>query len=132
MRKSILVVEDDRTIRKLISGFLDKINKFNVVGEAIDGQDGVEMAVRLKPDAIILDLVMPRMNGSVAAARIKEILPQAAILVFSSHDQSIRKYVDGNIDAIVSKSEGLEKLATELNRVLTKRHSQDGQGFQQQ
>jgi ferritin-like metal-binding protein YciE len=41
MRKSILVVEDDRTIRKLISGFLDKINKFNVVGEAIDGQDGV-------------------------------------------------------------------------------------------
>jgi DNA-binding NarL/FixJ family response regulator len=120
MRKSILVVEDDRTIRKLISGFLDKINKFNVVGEAIDGQDGVEMAVRLKPDAVILDLVMPRMNGSVAAARIKEILPQAAILVFSSHDQSIRKYVDGNIDAIVSKSEGLEKLATELNRVLSK------------
>lgn len=119
MSKSVLVVEDDRTVRKLISGFLDKINKFNVVGEAVDGADGVEMALRLKPDAVVLDLVMPKMNGAVAAARIKEALPRAAIVIFSSHDQSIRKYVDGNIDAIVSKSEGLEKLAAELNRILT-------------
>ena len=103
----------------MISGYLDKIPKFTVIGQAVDGEDAVEMAVRLEPDAIILDLVMPKMNGVDAAERIRQALPQTVIVVFTSHDStSLRKHIDGNIDAIVSKTEGLEKLARELNRML--------------
>ena len=117
--KSLLIVDDDKTVRNLISGFLDKIPKFTVIGQAVDGEDAVEMAVRLEPDAIILDLVMPKMNGVDAAERIRQALPQTVIVVFTSHDSTnLRKHIDGNIDAIVSKAEGLEKLATELNRLL--------------
>ena len=65
--KSLLIVDDDKTVRNLISGYLDKIPKFTVIGQAVDGEDAVEMAVRLEPDAIILDLVMPKMNGVDAA-----------------------------------------------------------------
>ena len=119
MGKSLLIVDDDKTVRNLISGYLDKIPKFTVIGQAVDGEDAVEMAVRLEPDAIILDLVMPKMNGVDAAERIRQALPQTVIVVFTSHDStSLRKHIDGNIDAIVSKTEGLEKLARELNRLL--------------
>jgi NarL family two-component system response regulator LiaR len=117
--KSLLIVDDDKTVRNLISGFLAKIPKFTVIGQAVDGEDAVEMAVRLEPDAIILDLVMPKMNGVDAAVRIRQALPQTVIVVFTSHDSTnLRKHIDGNIDAIVSKTEGLEKLARELNRLL--------------
>ena len=77
------------------------------------------MAVRLEPDAIILDLVMPKMNGIDAADRIRQALPRAVIVLFTSHDSTnVRKHIYGNIDAIVSKAEGLDTLAKELNRLL--------------
>jgi len=91
-----------------------------VVGEAADGQEAIERAVELRPDAIVLDLVMPKINGMAAAERIKEALPNAAIVVFTAYESaSLRKHADKNIDAVISMSEGLEKLETELKRLLS-------------
>jgi DNA-binding NarL/FixJ family response regulator len=78
------------------------------------------MAVRLEPDAIILDLVMPKMNGVDAEScdvnTTITVCGRACLM--RSAATNLRKHIDGNIDAIVSKAEGLEKLATELNRLL--------------
>jgi len=64
-------------------------------------------------------MMMPRLNGVIVAERIKEVLPGTAVVLFTAFESgNLRKYIDGNIDAVVSKTEGLEKLVSELNRVL--------------
>ena len=76
MPKRILIVDDLPELRKLIRAFLEEELGFHVCGEAIDGFDAIEKAKDLKPDLIVLDLSMPRMNGLEAAPRLKKILPK--------------------------------------------------------
>ncbi len=74
MPKRILIVDDLPELRKLIRAFLEEELGFHVCGEAIDGLDAIEKASDLKPDLIVLDLSMPRMNGIEAAPKLKKIL----------------------------------------------------------
>jgi CheY-like chemotaxis protein len=71
MPKSILVVDDSDTVRKLTRLFLESQIELEVCGEAVDGVDAIEKAKELKPDLIVLDLAMPRMNGVEAASALK-------------------------------------------------------------
>jgi chemotaxis response regulator CheB len=71
MSKSILIVDDSEPCRKVIRLFLETQIDLQACGEAVDGLDGVEKAKALKPDLILLNLVMPRMNGIEAASIIK-------------------------------------------------------------
>jgi len=69
--RCILIVDDHEPIRKLVRAFLESEGGFSVCGEAVDGYDAIDKAQELKPDLIILDLAMPRMNGIHAASKIK-------------------------------------------------------------
>ena len=71
MSKSILMVDDNEPCRKVIRLFLETKIDLQACGEAVDGLDAVEKAKALKPDLILLNLVMPRMNGIEAASIIK-------------------------------------------------------------
>ena len=110
MSKSILIVDNSKTSRKIIRLFLESQIDLQVCGEAVDGLDGVEKAKALKPDLIILDLVMPQMNGIEAASIIKREVPQTRIVMFTTYDicvgGSLASHV--GIDAVLSKSEGGE------------------------
>jgi YesN/AraC family two-component response regulator len=61
--KCILIVDDHEHIRKIIRNVLERESGFEVCGEAIDGYDAIEKAQELRPDLILLDMSMPRMNG---------------------------------------------------------------------
>lgn len=63
MPKCILIVDDHEHIRKIIRNVLERESGFEVCGEAIDGYDAIEKAQELRPDLILLDMSMPRMNG---------------------------------------------------------------------
>ena len=78
MSKCILIAEDSKTIRTLIRAFIENRAGFEVCGEAVDGVDAIEKAKELKPDLIILDLAMPRMNGA-AATVLKRMMPDALL-----------------------------------------------------
>ncbi len=70
MAKKILVVEDDRFLRELIT---QKLNREGYdVSEAVDGEDGVKKADEVKPDAILMDLILPGIDGFEAITKIKE------------------------------------------------------------
>lgn len=108
MSKSILIVDDSETCRRMTRLFLETQINLQVCGEAVDGLDGVEKAKALKPDLILLDLVMPRMNGIEAASIIKREVPQTRIVLFTTCDKfvggSLTSYV--GIDAVLSKPDG--------------------------
>jgi NarL family two-component system response regulator LiaR len=80
----VLLIDDHAIIRDGIRSLLATEPDIEVVGEADNGRDGVSMAERLRPDVILMDLVMPGMDGIEATSRIMASQPQARILVLTS------------------------------------------------
>jgi DNA-binding NarL/FixJ family response regulator len=93
----VLIVDDHAVVREGIRHVLSADPDFEVIGEASGGKTAVDMAERLRPDVIVLDISMPDLPGLDAAKRIREILPDAAILVLSIHDHP--EYVLRSIEA---------------------------------
>lgn len=82
----VLVADDHRIVREGIVRILHDAPNVDVVGEAADGYSTVELAVRLRPDIVIMDLTMPRLNGRDAVRRISEVLPDVRVLVLTVHE----------------------------------------------
>ncbi len=83
---SILLAEDHVVVRQSIRQSLEREPGFSVVGEASDGVEAVQMAKQLKPDVIIMDIAMPRLNGIEATRQIKAFQPSAVILILTAYD----------------------------------------------
>jgi DNA-binding NarL/FixJ family response regulator len=124
MPKRILIVDDLEQIRKLIRAYLDEETEFLVCGEASDGLDAIDKAQNLKPDLIILDASMPRMNGIEAAPQLKKLLPETAIILFTFHESMMHGFDAGDIgvDAVVTKDRGMFPLKESVKALLQRRH----------
>lgn len=88
----VLVVEDQSVVREGVVAILSLQDDMDVVGEAVDGIAAVELARKTKPDVILLDMVMPRQDGLATIPMLKELVPDARILVLTSFAESNRVY----------------------------------------
>lgn len=88
----ILVVEDQSVVREGVVAILSFQDDMEVVGEAVDGITAVELARKTKPDVILLDMVMPRQDGLTTIPLLKDLVPDARILVLTSFAESNRVY----------------------------------------
>jgi DNA-binding NarL/FixJ family response regulator len=86
MAARILLADDNPTIRRSLRTLLSRQADWTICGEAEDGKMAVEMAERLSPDLVILDLSMPVMNGLDATRQIKRNSPEIKILMFTMHE----------------------------------------------
>jgi DNA-binding NarL/FixJ family response regulator len=82
----ILLADDHVILRQGTRQLLEHESDMDVVGEASDGAEAVELVTKLKPDVVIIDVAMPGMNGIEATKKIKEILPGTKILVLTGYD----------------------------------------------
>lgn len=73
-------------VRESIRSFLEQEKIFTVVGEASNGEEAVEMAIKIQPDVIIMDIEMPKLNGIEATKRIKAVCPRIAILILTAFE----------------------------------------------
>lgn len=80
----VLVADDHFVVRQGLAALLAPRNGMEVVGEATNGREAAELAQALQPDVILMDLIMPEMDGTAAIARIKAQNPAARILVLTS------------------------------------------------
>ena len=87
-RIRVLLADDTPEIRRLLRVNLELDGRFQIVGEAGDGAEAVELTRSLRPDVVVLDLAMPLMDGLQAAPSIREYAPAARILVLSGFDHS--------------------------------------------
>lgn len=101
---NILIVDDSRTSRKILRTLLEE-NGHTVVGEAKDGQQGVDMAKELNPDVITLDITMPVLDGIGALEIIKQDNPNARVIMVTAAGQKdkIVKAVKLGASEFVSK-----------------------------
>jgi two-component system, NarL family, response regulator LiaR len=80
----ILLVDDHAVVREGLRTFLELQDEFEIVGEAADGEEGVREAERLNPDVILMDLVMPGLDGVGAMRALRRRLPDARVIVLTS------------------------------------------------
>lgn len=83
-RIRVLLVDDHEVVRRGLRGFLELLPDIEIVGEAADGADGVEQANRLAPDVVLMDLVMPTMDGPTAIRLLRERQPDVAVVALTS------------------------------------------------
>ncbi len=81
----VLIVDDHPLVRSGLRSLLERGDEFSVVGEGADGYEAIELATLHSPDVILLDVAMPRLNGTDAAQYIREKLPSAGIVIISMH-----------------------------------------------
>jgi two-component system nitrate/nitrite response regulator NarL len=82
----ILVVDDNQAVRRGVVNILSSKTNWVVCGEAKDGGEAIEMARKLLPDVILLDISMPGLNGLQAATLLRQEAPHAKIMIMSQHD----------------------------------------------
>ena len=82
MRKKILIVDDTTFMREMLKSALDP-EKYQIVGEALNGEQGVEKFKETSPDLVLLDINMPKMNGIDTLSAIMEINPKANVIMCS-------------------------------------------------
>ena len=88
MSVSVLIVDDHPVVRTGIRGMLEGHPDFEVVGEATNGEEAVDLAGRLEPDVVLMDLRMPGTDGVAATARLRKTRPQARVLVLTTSDSA--------------------------------------------
>ncbi|MBM3124854.1 MAG: response regulator transcription factor [Chloroflexi bacterium] len=88
----VLVVEDQSIVREGMVAILSLQSDIEVVGEAADGIEAVQLARKTRPDVILLDMVMPRQDGLETIPKLRDTTPNAKILVLSSFAESNRVY----------------------------------------
>lgn len=115
-----LVLADDHEIMRVgLRSLLESQDNWSVVGEAVDGEEAVEMVLSLKPDVALLDIAMPKLSGLEAARQILTQGARTKILLLSAHDstQVISDVLDSGAKGYVLKSDAARDLVAAVQAV---------------
>ena len=94
---TVMLVDDHLLVRRGFRRMIEDEPGITVMAEASDGQEAVDVALRERPDVIVMDFALPSMNGATAARKIVAGFPEAAILILSMHPEP--SYVRNSLDA---------------------------------
>ena len=109
----VLIVDDHSVVRMGLRMFFDHLSDIEVVGEATDGSEGVAMARRLEPDVVLMDLLMPNMDGVTAIGRIKAERPETEIVTMTSfiEEEQVTAALEAGASGYVLKDAEAEEVA---------------------
>lgn len=115
----VLVADDHQLLRRGVCSLLEEKDGFEVCGEAADGSEAVAKAQELKPDAVLMDISMPGMNGLDATREIRRLFPQIPIVILSQHDTPamMREALNAGAQGYVVKSAMGRELAAVLDKM---------------
>jgi DNA-binding NarL/FixJ family response regulator len=124
----LLIVDDHEIFRRGLRALLEPSSEWEICGEAVDGLDAVEQCKSLKPDIVVLDVSMPRLNGLEAARRIKKENPDPQIIIITQHDSpQIRSAaIEAGAQAFVTKSAVASELVSALRNIIRNLGESDG------
>jgi DNA-binding NarL/FixJ family response regulator len=115
-RIRVLIVDDHQVVRTGLKVFFDLLPDIEVVGEAGDGSEGVAMARRLEPDVVLMDLLMPNMDGITAIGRIKAERPETEIVTMTSfiEEEKVTSALEAGASGYVLKDAEADEVAAAI------------------
>ena len=118
-RITVLIADDHALLRTGVASVLSLNQKIKVVGEAENGKNAVEMALRLKPDVVLMDIGMPVLNGMEATDLLKRDAPGMKVLILSGHDDDryVNRVVRSGANGYVLKNSSPEELFAAIETV---------------
>lgn len=119
MTVRILVADDHPVVRHGLRTLLGARSDWEIIDEAENGVEAVEKADRLKPDVVVLDVSMPRMDGLEACRRIRKNVPKSEVLIVTQHDspQMMREAMGAGARGYVVKSDAARDLLAAVDAV---------------
>ncbi len=118
--KRVYVVEDQTLLRDLICKLLESYPDIEIAGSSGDGQVGLSDIERIKPDIVVLDIMLPNLNGVEVVRRLNAQDRKPRILVFSAFPSKnlVKKVLEAGIDGFVEKDATLNELETAIEKVV--------------
>jgi NarL family two-component system response regulator LiaR len=115
---TILIVDDHEVVRNGIRAYLETLPEFSVVGEAASGEEALALVTEQVPDVVLMDLIMPGMDGVETTRRVKTISPRTQVVVLTSYHEDIHIFPALRAGAIsyVLKDMKMDKLVDALHR----------------
>jgi DNA-binding NarL/FixJ family response regulator len=116
----ILIADDHELMRRGLRSILATRPNWEVCGEAVDGSDAIEKTRLLRPDILVLDISMPRINGLEVARAVRRDYPGTQVVILSQYDESeMRPYaIEAGARGYVSKAEASRQLLSAIESVL--------------
>jgi DNA-binding NarL/FixJ family response regulator len=112
MTAAVLTVDDDQVFRRALNSLLIRDAALDLVGEAENGEDAVRTAMKLRPDIVVMDVTMPRLNGLDATRKIKAGCPDTKVIILTVHTEASYENaaLENGADAFIPK----KRLGSEL------------------
>ena len=117
--KRLVIIEDQTAIREMLVEILRLDNNYQLVGEAGEGHQAVQLCMDVKPDIAVLDAKLPGLNGVEILRRLSKRLPNLRVLVFSGHENPVlvREMIESGAHGFVEKTAGLFEFKKGLETV---------------
>lgn len=115
----ILLVDDHPSVLRGLNAYLRSRSNLRIVGQSVDGADAIRKAISLRPDIVIMDLSLPRMTGTEAMRRIRCVVPESKLIVYTMHEgkEFVRAALAAGAVGYVLKSSSLKILARATKKV---------------
>ena len=120
----VLIVDHHDQIRRLVRAFFLSEFGFQICGEAVDGYEAITKAQLLKPDLIVLEVDIPRLNRVEAAPKLRKLLLKTPIILFTLHGGLLKgcDISEIGVDAVVAKQDGMSALGDSVHTLFHLAH----------
>jgi DNA-binding NarL/FixJ family response regulator len=117
---SILIVDDHEVVRNGIRAYLSTLPEFHVVGEADSGEEAIKLVAELIPDVVLMDLIMPGMDGVATTREVRKISPRTQVVVLTSYHEDVHIFPALKAGAIsyILKDMKMDKLVETIHRAV--------------
>jgi DNA-binding NarL/FixJ family response regulator len=113
----VLVVDDQESARQGLVALLSLQPDLEIVGEAANGKEAIRLTAQRVPEAVLMDIEMPLMDGLEATRWIKQVFPRIKVVILSIHDELRERAMDVGADTFLMKGEPPERLLTILKQM---------------
>lgn len=118
--RSVVLVDDVEGLRTLVRKILERTGRYQVVGEAGTGEAAIDVAAETEPDVVLLDLSMPKMDGLEALPHIKEVAPEADVVIYSGFEKGrmVEKAQERGAVGYIEKGADADEIVAQLREAL--------------
>ena len=119
----VLLVDDQSVVRDTLKSILRPYSDVDIIGEATNGEEAVLKVSQLQPDVVIMDIVMPRLDGIAAAREIQTASPQTPIVGLSLHAKSyeVNAMLEAGAVEVINKEKAVDELYRAIQRVVAQK-----------